>query len=81
MLATSTASVMPAGGVQVAALLKEWEVTSMVLATMVLTLRVECVKPLRVFWPFSTLMGAAVSTPEKVWIPPADPVEVEKVHE
>jgi hypothetical protein len=78
-LAASKASVMPAGGVHVAEDPKEWEVTSIVLATVVVTLGALCVTELEVACPFSTSMGDEVSTPENAASPPADPVEVENV--
>jgi len=79
-LAVSKASFMPAGGVHVAELEKSCDVTSIAFATVVVTLGVVWVSPFAVFCPASTLIGAAVSTFENVWMPPAEPVEVEKVH-
>ena len=79
-LATVNASVMAVGGVHVAELANACEVTSIALATVVVTLAVACVRPLGVFWPASTSMGLTVSTPEKVWMPPAAPVDVSNVH-
>src|SRR5262245_9516329 len=70
-LAMSNASVMPVGGVHVALVANSWNVTTIVFAVDVVTLGVECDNPVAVVWPFSTLIGAAVSTPEKLRMPPA----------
>ena len=53
--------------------------TSIVFATVVVTLGDVCVVPFGVFCPFSTLTGFDVSTPLNVAIPPAEPVFVDKV--
>jgi len=58
----------------VSALAIPWEVTTMVLITVVVTLGVECDSDEGVVWPFSTSMGVVVSTPTNVWMPPAAPV-------
>ena len=78
-LATSNASVIPAGGVQVAPEANAWAVTSIVLATVVVTLGVACESELAVACPFSTSTRVVVSTPLNELIPPADPVEDENV--
>ena len=54
---------MPAGGVHVADELSAWVVTTIVFATVVVTLGVACVSALAVAAPFSTSMGVVVSTP------------------
>src|SRR5688500_11464224 len=69
-VAISNPSVMPEGGFQLAAEEKVCEVTSMVFATVVLTLGVGWLSECDVVRPFSTLIGLAASTPEKLWIPP-----------
>src|SRR5258706_5973838 len=79
-LATSNVSVMPVGGVQVALVANAWIVTTMVSATVVVTLGVACVSPLGVFAPDSTLIGVVRSTPVKLMMPPAEPAEVENDH-
>ena len=79
MLAASNASVMPAGGVQLAHEENAWLVTSIARAVVVVTLGVLCVSETAVFCPFSTSTGDEVSTPLKAEMPPADPVEAEKV--
>ena len=55
---------MPAGGVQDAELVNECAVTSISLATPVVTLGVSCVRPLAVFCQSSTSIGLVVLTPE-----------------
>jgi hypothetical protein len=57
---------MPGGEVHVAEEANVWLVTSIVLATVVVTLGVACVSALAVAAPFSTSTGVAVSTPEKL---------------
>ena len=78
-LLTSKDSVIPPGGVQVRDDEKVCDVTNMVFATVVVTLGVACVLAEGVVWPFSTSIGFVVSTLEKAWMPPAAPVEAEKV--
>ena len=54
--------------------------TTIALATVVVTLGVRCVAPTGVVWPFSTSIGFAMSTLAKLWIPPtAPPVEADNV--
>jgi hypothetical protein len=71
---------MPPGAVHVREDENVCEVTSIVFATVVMTLGVACAVPLGVVCPFSTSIGLAVSTLKNVWIPPADPVDAENVH-
>ena len=80
-LLTSTASVIPVGGVHVSALVNEWDVTIMSLAIVVVTAGAACAVPLAVFAPRSISTGLSVSTPEKDMMPAAEPVEALKVHE
>jgi hypothetical protein len=79
-VARSNASVMPAGDVQVAELPNAYDVTSIALDTVVVTLGDECDRPLAVLAPASTSMGVTLSTPMNVWMPPAAPVFAEIVH-
>ncbi len=72
--ATSTASNMPDGGVQVAAEVKLWAVTSRSPAWVVVTLGAEWVRPFTVGWPSSTSIGVHVLTPLNAAMPPAAPV-------
>ena len=53
--------------------------TSIVLATVVVTLGAECVRLEGVAAPPKMLIGAEESTPENALMPPAEPVEVLKV--
>src|SRR3990172_442298 len=69
-VATSNDSVMPAGGVQVRDDANVCALTTIVFATVVVTLGVACDVPLAVACPFCTSIGVVVSTPEKLWIPP-----------
>ena len=74
------AIVLRDGGAQVALDAKLCAVTSMVPLTVVVTLGVAWVRPDDVARPFWTFIGAVASTPENVIMPPADPVEVLKLH-
>ena len=80
-VALSKPSVMPAGDVHVAEDEKVCAVTSTVFATVVLTLGVGCVSADGVVAPFSTSIGLAVSTPEKLWMPATALVDPESVQE
>jgi hypothetical protein len=80
-LATSTTSVVPVAGVQ--RLDDEYmcAMTSMVFATVVITLgAVKLVVEIVVSVPAFTLIGVVLSTPVKARIPPALPVFAEKFH-
>jgi hypothetical protein len=79
-VAVSNASVIPPGGVHVAELANACDVTSIALATVVVTLGAACERPLTVLTPASMSIGATVSTPMNDWIPPTAPVFAEIVH-
>jgi hypothetical protein len=79
-LATSTASVIPLGAVQVREEAKVCEVTTMVPGIERLMLGVACVLALAVVCPSSASTGPLVSTPEKLWIPPTAWLNAESVH-
>src|SRR5881628_2901456 len=66
----SDRSVMLAGGVHVPVPASPNDGTSMVLATVVVMLGVEWLVLAAVAWPFSTLIGVVVSTPEYATIAP-----------
>jgi hypothetical protein len=76
----SNDSVIPLGGVQLFEDAKACEVTTIALASVVVTLGVACVVLEAVVWPFSMSIGLAVSTPEKAWIPPTVKLEPPTVH-
>src|SRR5215831_4487682 len=80
LLAMSTTFVMPGGAAHVALLVIMWNVTSMSLAAVVVTLGVEWVSDDGVPWPFWTSMTVAVSTPWNPRMQPAEPWVLENVH-
>src|SRR3989449_11336660 len=71
----SDRSVMPAGGVHVPVPASPNDATSMVLATVVVTLGAEWLVLAAGVWPFSTLIGGAGSTPEYATIAPVMPCQ------
>src|SRR6266480_1256078 len=69
-LGRSKDSVIAEGGVQVLDEANACEVTTIVLATVVVRFGVACVRLAGVVCPFSTSIGVAVSTPENACTPP-----------
>ena len=57
-----------------------WDETSIEMAEVVVTLGAVCVSELAPLWPSSATIGDTESTPLNALMPPADPVDAEKVH-
>jgi len=71
---------MPAGGVHVREEDSVCDVTTIVFATVVVTLGVAWVRADGVVCPFCTSIGVTESTPEKDWMPPTINVAPETPH-